>query len=140
MKNLYEIFDEVNKRTERSDKIAVLRFNTSFALKSVLKGAFDPTVEFVFDKPVNYKPSDMPIGMGYSSIHQELSRAYLFEKNNSTVDPNLTQKRKEELLTQILESLEAREAELFQGMILKDLKVEGLTYDLVKEAFPDLLP
>jgi hypothetical protein len=29
---------------------------------------------------------------------------------------------------------------VYMNMILKDQKVEGLTYEIVKEAFPDLLP
>jgi hypothetical protein len=44
------------------------------------------------------------------------------------------------LLIQILEALEASEADVFMNMILKDLKVKGLTYKIVQEAFPDLLP
>ena len=104
-KNLYEIFDEFEQRTKKSDKIAVLRYNQSYALKNVLKGNFDPNVQFVFDKPVDYKPSDAPAGLGYTSIHQELSRAYLFERDNPRTDRNLTLERKKQILTQILESL-----------------------------------
>lgn len=140
MKNIYEIFDEFEQRTKKSDKIAVLRFNQNYALKNILKGNFDPNVQFIFDKPVEYKPSDAPAGLGYTSIHQELGRAYLFEQNNPKTDPNLTFERKKQILAQILESLEKREAELYQAMVLKKLKVKGLTYDVVKEAFPDLLP
>lgn len=140
MKNIYEIFDEFEQRTKKSDKIAVLRFNQNYALKNILKGNFDPNVQFIFDKPVEYKPSDAPAGLGYTSIHQELGRAYLFERNNPKTDPNLTFERKKQILAQILESLEKREAELYQAMVLKKLKVKGLTYDVVKEAFPDLLP
>ena len=140
MKNLYEVFDELETKTKKSDKIAVLKSNESYALKNVLKGSFDPNIQFVFDKPVKYKPSDSPAGLAYSSIHQELGRAYIFEKNSPKVSPNLTQQRKEHILIQILESLEKREAEIFHAMILKKLKVKGLTYDLVREAFPGLLP
>lgn len=140
MKNIYEIFDEFEQRTKKSDKIAVLKFNQNYALKNILKGNFDPNVQFIFDKPVEYKPSDAPAGLGYSSIHQELGRAYLFERNNPRTDPNLSFERKKQILAQILESLEKREAEVYQAMILKKLKVKGLTYDVVKEAFPDLLP
>lgn len=140
MKNIYEVFDEFEKKTKKEEKKEVLLRNKSYALRNILKGNFDPNVQFIFDKPIQYKASDSPPGMAYSSIHQELGRIYLFEKNNPKVDPNLTQKRKEVILAQILEALEKREAEIFQAMILKKLKVKGLTYDLVKETFPDLLP
>jgi hypothetical protein len=139
-KNMYEVFDEFEKRTTRDDKVAVLRFNGTWALRNVLKGTFDPEVQFVIEKAPTYRASDAPIGLGYTSIHQELGRTYLFEKNSPKVNPAMTQDRKEQILIQILEALEKREADIFMGMILKKQKVKGLTYSIVKEAFPDLLP
>jgi hypothetical protein len=105
-----------------------------------LKGTFHPNVEFVIDQVPYYKPGDSPPGLSYSSIRQELGRTYIFEKNNPKVAPGLTKDRKIQILTQILEVLEAKEAEVFMNMILKKQKVKGLTYEIVKEAFPDLLP
>jgi hypothetical protein len=77
--------------------------------------------------------------MGYNTIHQELGRVYLFSTNSPRVPENLTQKRKEEILIQILEALEAKEAEIFMNMLLKKQNVNGLTAAIVKEAFPGLL-
>jgi len=139
MKNIYEIFDEYEKATTKQERINVLRQNSNYALKSVLKGTYNPNVQFVIDRIPLYKPSDAPPGLGYTSIHQELGRAYLFEANNPRVAPSLSQKRKEQLLIQILESLEKREAEVFMNMLLKKQKVKNLNAEIVKEAFPDLL-
>lgn len=139
-KNIYEIFDEFQQRTTKEDRLAVLRYNESYALKSVLQGMFHPNIQFVVERVPNYKPSDAPAGLGYTSINQELGRAYLFEKNNPRVDPNLPYERKEQILIQILEALEKREAEVYLMMLLKKPKVKGLDYKIVKEAFPDLLP
>jgi hypothetical protein len=139
MKNIYEIFEEFEKAPTKQDKINILRRNSNYALKSVLKGSFDPNVTFSIDKVPYYKPSDAPPGLGYTSIHQELGRVYLFEANNPRVAPTLTDKRKEQLLIQILEALEKKEAEVFMNMILKKQKVKGLNADIVKEAFPDLI-
>lgn len=140
MKNLYEVFDEFEQRTSKADKIAVLRFNGSYALRNVLKGTFDPNIQFVVEKVPYYNPSDAPPGLGYTSIHQELGRVYLFEKDNPKVNPSLSYERKEQILIQILEALEKREAEVFVNMLLKKQKVKGLNYSIVKEAFPDLIP
>lgn len=139
-KMIYEVFDLFEMAPTKQDKVNVLRSNASYALRSVLKGSFDPNVKFVFEKVPYYSVSDAPVGLGYTSIAQELNRAYLFEENNPRVDPNLTQDRKEKILIQILESLEKREAEVFMNMLLKNQKVKGLNYKIVKEAFPDLLP
>lgn len=141
MKLISEIFDEIKQRESKEDKIAVLRYNSSWALRNVLKGTFDPNIKFVINWiPSSYVPNDAPNGLGYTTIAQELDRAYLFELGNPKVSPSLTLERKEQLLVQILEALEKTEADVYMNMILKDQKVEGLTYEVVKEAFPDLLP
>ena len=88
MKNLYEVFDEFEKASSKQDKINVLRNNSSYALREVLRGTYHPNIEFTITNIPYYKPSDAPPGLGYSSIHQELSRAYIFESNNPKVSPN----------------------------------------------------
>ena len=139
MKNLYEVFDEFEHAKTTQDKIAILRNNATYALKNVLEGTFSPNITFCFKKIPDYKPSDAPIGLGYSSIHQELGRVYLFQENNPKVNPNLSHKRKEEILIQILESLEAKEAKIYADMLMKKQHVKGLTLSVVKQAFPDLI-
>lgn len=138
MKNLYEVFDEFENAPSKQDKINILRNNASYALREVLRGTYHPNIKFVFEQVPLYKPSDAPVGLGYTSIHQELGRAYLFEKDNPRTDKNLSQKRREQILIQILEALEKREAEIFMNMLLKKQKVKGLDAKVAHEAFPDL--
>lgn len=140
MKNLYEVFDEFEKAPDRQAKINVLRNNRTYAMECILRGTFHPKIQYVFDDIPAYKDSLSPPGMGYTSIHQELDRAYLFEKNNPRVASNLSLERKKYLLVQALEAMEKKEAEIYAGMFAKRLPVKGLTYKLVAEAFPDLLP
>lgn len=140
LKNIYEIFDEVSRSASKKDAILVLQYNQSYALKSVLKGMFDPRVKFAITKIPPYKKSDAPPGLGYNSIHQEIHRAYLFVEGEPRA-ANLTPKRREEILIQILEVLESREAEVFANMLLKKTDAyKGITLDTVKKAFPDILP
>ena len=140
MKNLYEVFAEFEKATMREEKIDILRNNKSYALECVLRGAFHPNIRYVIDEIPNYRKSDAPAGLGYTSIHQELGRAYLLEENNPMTSPDLTLNRKKVILAQMLESMEEKEAAVFAGMIMKRLPVKGLTYKLTQEAFPGLLP
>lgn len=139
MINIYEIFDQFVAAPTKAEKIDVLRKNDSYALRNVLKGTYDPSIQFVIERVPYYNPSDSPPGLGYSSIHQELSRVYLFEKNNPRVSPNLTDKRREQLLIGLLEAMEKREAEIFMNMLLKKQSVPGLNKKIVNEAFPGLL-
>lgn len=137
-KYVYEIFDEFEKAPTKQDKINILQNNkNNYALKNVLQGIFDPNIQFVFDKIPKYNISDAPTGLGYSNIHQEIGRVYLFQKDNPRVNPQLTQQRKEQLLIQILESLEAKEAEVFANMIMKKPPTKGLTKKIVQEVFPE---
>lgn len=140
MKNLYEVFDEFQTATDRETKMDVLRRNNSYALQSVLRGTFHPNIRYVIDEVPKYRDSDSPAGMGYSSIASELDRIYLLEENHPRTSPNLTLERKKVIFTQMLEVLEAREAAILAGMIMKRLPVQGLTYKLVQETFPGLLP
>lgn len=140
MKNMYEIFDEVAKAKDKNEKILILRRNETMTLRNVLQGTFHPAIEYNITKVPYYKPDQSPPGMGYSHMGAALDRVYLFVKGSKRADPNLTQERREQILIQILESLEAKEAEVFMNMILKKQKVSGLTADLVREAFPNLIP
>lgn len=140
MKNLYEVFEEFEKVPNRQAKINVLRNNKSYALECVLRGTFHPDIKYVFDEIPTYNDSLSPPGMGYTGIHQELDRVYLYEQNNPRVSANLTLDRKKSLLIQTLESMEKKESEIYAGMLMKRLPVKGLTYKLVQEAFPELLP
>lgn len=140
MKNMYEVFDDFVKAPDKESKIAVLRRDNRQVLKNVLQGAFHPDIQYVIKEKVPYKTSDAPAGLGYTSIEVEFRRIYIFVEGSKKVDPNLTLNRKKVILAQMLEAMEKREAEVFMNMILKDLKVKGLTYKLVQEAFPGLLP
>lgn len=139
-KNIYEIFAEVENAASHRDRVNVIKFNATYALRNVLAGIFDPRIQFSLSEIPEYTPSLSPPGMGYSTIHQELGRMYLFEANNPRVPTTLTDKRKKEILIQILESLEAREAKILVEMLQKKHSVKGLTYKVVKEAIPGLLP
>lgn len=139
VKNIYEVLDEIAAAPTKDEKIAAIVRNDTPALRLVLRAAFHDNIKFVVDKPVDYRKSDSPPGLAESSLHKEIWRVYLFEQGNPRVSPNLTQERKEQLLAQLLESLEAREAEVYMNMLLKNLKVDGLTKELVMEVYPGIV-
>lgn len=138
-KNVYEIFDDFEKAQTKDEKIKVLRQNNKPALLGVLRANFHPNIKFVFDSIPEYKPDISPPGLSYTSLDMEINKFYLFEVGNPRVSPQLTQIRKVQLLQMMLESLEAREAKILEDVLLKKLKVKGLTKNIVLEAFPDLL-
>ena len=140
IKNVYEVLDDFKNATTKQDRLDVLRRNESYALKNVLLGAFNPEIKFTIKKVPEYKKIDIPPGLSYSHMTDALSKVYLWVEGNSKRPEGLTEKRATELLLQLLESLEPKEAEVFSAMIRKDLKIPHLTQKLVNEAFPGLMP
>lgn len=139
-KNIYEVFNEFKKVKNRTDRLEVLRRNDSYALRQILLGTFHPQIKFSYGEIPKFRREKIPAGMSYDHMTGALSRVYLFTEGNPKVPPGLTDKRKTEILIQILESLEEPEADVFVNMLLKDQKVPYLTSSLVAEAFPGLLP
>lgn len=139
-KNIYEIFEDFKKETTRAGRLAVLQKNNTKVLKDVLQGTYHPDVTFFIKKIPEYKNEPVPPGMAYGNMTEALSRIYLFVANNPRTPAGLTEKRKTEILIQILESLEPQEAEVFANIIRKDQKIPFLTNNLINEAFPGLLP
>ncbi len=140
IKNIYEIFDEFEQATTKEDRIRVLQENSSTHFRMLLAFALDPKYQFyVKEFPKDYvKPDTFP-GLRYAGIESEIRRVYLFLKGNETSD-KLTEEKRNQILVQLLESFEPREAVVFVNMLKKNLQVKHLTYKLVKEALPDLLP
>jgi hypothetical protein len=143
LKNIYEIFEEVRNTDSFSKKLEILRGNNyGNLIQIVLQGAFHPGIQYVFDKETfpEYTPDKVPAGMGYTSILTEMDRIYLFVKGSKKASPDLTLQRRKEILIQMLEAMEEKEAEVFKAMVLKDLSTFGISYKLASEAFPGNLP
>lgn len=138
-RNIYEIFDDFRTAKNKSERIAILRKNDCYALRNVIYGAMNPNVKFGVQIP-DFHREEIPEGMSYSTMTEALQKAYLFQKENPKRPKGLTEKREQEILTQLLESLEEKEADVYIAMLKKDLKVPYLTQALVNEAFQGLLP
>ena len=102
----------------------------------MLKGAFDPNIEWLLPKgtDVPYTENDAPLGTEHTLLSQEAKRLYLFTKGG---DNTLTQNKRETLFIQMLEGLSAEEAKFLITVVNKKVNNEykGFTANLVKEAF-----
>lgn len=141
MKPLYKVFDDFERANNKKERMDTIQKNLSNTLVKVLEMAYHPNIQWkVNELPHNYKlPTDILPGITYDSLDSQLRRMYMFIQGNETAE-KLTPKRREELLSQILDSIEPREAEIILGIFQKDLGVKGLDYKFVKEAFPNMLP
>ena len=136
-----KLFHEILADLEKSpNKVQTLQQNGRHAVKEFLRAVFDSGIQFDVKELPKYKPLVTPVSMGYSSIDNEMKRAYIFQTGHPRKDPNLKIERQQQILARILETLEPKEAEIFGAMILKKSPSKELTETLVKEAFPGLIP
>lgn len=132
---LSEILTKVNNAKDKPKKIEVLKQNDSVPLRQILKGAFDPKIEW--DLPEGtppYKENDAPAGTEHTTLYTEARRLWHFVKG---ADDKLTKTRKEMMFIQMLEGLHSLEAKLLIAVKEKELNkvYKGLTDAVVKEAF-----
>jgi hypothetical protein len=141
MKNLFEVFDEFELATTKKQKLDVIEKNLSKALVQTLQLTYHPDYQWLITElPDNYIiPTDTLPGLSPQQLSTQLRKLYLFQKGNPDAE-KLTAEKRNQLLLQILETLEPREAEVIVGILQKDQGVKGLNYKFVKEAFPKLLP
>ena len=130
-----EIAMKVNNAKDKPRKLKVLRDHDSVPLRQVLRGAFDPKIEWALPKgDVPYTVNDAPIGTDHTILSQEAKRLYLFIKGG---DNTVKQNKRELIFVQLLEGLCAEEAEFLVAVVNKKVnnKYKGFTANLVKEAF-----
>ena len=130
-----EIAMKVNNAKDKPRKLKVLRDHDSISLRQVLRGAFDPKIEWALPKgDVLYTVNDAPIGTDHTILAQEAKRLYLFIKGG---DDTVKQNKRELLFVQLLEGLSAEEAEFLVAVVNNKInnKYKGFTANLVKEAF-----
>jgi hypothetical protein len=131
-----EILEKTSGMTSRSDRIRMLQENNSVALQTVLRGAFDPSIKWLLPEgEPPYKPNDL-VDQEHIFYH-ECRKMYLFVEGGN---PDLKQLRREALFVQLLETVAAKDAKLLLAIKDKHLPYPGVTPDIIKEAFPGLLP
>ena len=132
------IFGEVAKAKTKDQKKATLIKYDNSALRELLRYAFDPNLKFLLpsgNPPHRYAgDTDEP---NPTYLYGLVRKLYLFVEGGNTA---LKQARREYLFIEMLESIHPSEAELLLQVKDKKVKCRGLTYNLVKNTFPDLLP
>ena len=134
----YEIFDQFPTVHEHS-RVRYLQYHNSKTLRDILFFTFNPSVRFYRqDAPPGYKPNITdPVGLAPTTLYDEMRKVYLFVVGHPQSN-GIKPRRRDELLLQFLEGLEAKEANVFLKMMNKNLEVPGLDLNLVKQAFPQL--
>lgn len=129
-----EFLERVGKLKRTQEKVDMLKANDTFALRTILQAAYDPSVKFLLPAGVPpYKPNDLVDQE--MVLHKEASYIRYFVEG---FYPNLTQNKREMMFVQFLERLAPADAELLVNV--KDKKpIKGITIGHVKDALPGLI-
>ena len=135
-----QILEEVEKAVGRENKIKVLKAYEHQVLRGILQINYDPRVKVNLPEgePPFKKDTSIPVGYSETNLYTEFRRFYIW----LDAGVNLTKMRKEQLFMQMLEGIHWSEAEAL--CLAKDKKLQtkykSLKEDIVREAFPNLLP
>ena len=136
MKLVYEVLDEVKKSRKKEDKVRILKENESWALKDIIKGSMDESVQW--NLPGGSPPFDPSEGHNApTNLFREHKKFKYFVKGVPASD-SMNPIKRETLFIGLIEGIHPEDAKLVIAMINKT-KPAGLTKPLVDEAFPGLV-
>jgi len=135
--SLVQIFADVAKAKNKKDKKEILlKHGNNGALREILKYTYDPNIKFLLPPGNPPYKSVVDDSENPTYLYGLVRKLYLFVEGGN---PNLKPNRREYLFIELLESIHPKEAELLLQVKDKKLKCNGLTYNLVKETFPELI-
>lgn len=134
---IFEILEKAEELDSFEDKVSYLRSKQSKPLQIILQYTFDPNIEWLISSDFpKFNKNDSPVGLE-TALLAETRRLYLFVKGGHD---KLSEQKRNTLLIQLLEMLHPKDIEILKSSIHKTLPFSTITYDLVKTAFPDILP
>src|SRR6056300_1896730 len=137
VKQVFEIFEEFEQQTSKAKrKEVLLKYGDNPALKDILRGTFDDSLQFLLPegKPpyTPNRPESVP-----STLLKEHRKFGYFVKGGPGKDMQTF--KRERMFIQMLESVHPEDALLILSMVAKKAPVKGLTKKLVQEAIPTLI-
>ena len=135
--NILETLELVGKAKTREEKRQVLIDRDNFATKALLQLNYHPDVKW-------YLPSGAPpYTPGQVADSTPNSLHFEVKKLDYYVDPSphdLPQLRRESMFVELLERVDPNDAKLILAVKDRKLSYKGLSYKLVRDTWPDLLP
>lgn len=131
-----ETLKMVHEEKAIKKKQEILKERECFALKALLQLNFHPDVKWLIPKGIPpYEPAKEGT-YSSNSLHYEVKKLDYY------INPahKLPQLKLEAMFVNLLERIEPNDAELLIAVKDQKLNYKGLTYKLVSELWPDLLP
>jgi len=134
--DVWEVIEKVKKCRHKADAVKVLKDNESWALKDILRGTFETTLEWNLpggEPPwTPCEPHNAP-----TNLLKEHTQFVYFVKGFKE-SSRLTPVKRESIFLGLIEGIHPNDAQLVIDMINKQ-KPDGVSRPMVEEAFPGLL-
>ena len=138
-----EIFAMVGEAKSKKEKIEILhKFRNEKGFQDILRQCYDPNIKWVVTRKeienLTYDDMDIPdYDLAPSTLFLEARRRLY--NYTSVRQPPLKKYKVIQLISGMFSSIHHEEVELFKQMVDGRIKEKGLTENLVREAFPNLL-
>ena len=135
--NVVETLEMVDEAKTRDEKREILKSRDNYATRALLQLNFHPDVKWHIPKGAPpYTPSQ-DADSTEGSIHFEVKKLNYFVKGGGH---DLSMLKRESMYVQLLERVAAKDAKLLISVKDQNLSYKGLSYKLVRDVWPDLLP
>ena len=135
--NVVETLEMVDEAKTRVEKREILKSRDNYATRALLQLNFHPDVSWHIPRgSPPYTPSQ-DADSTEGSIHFEVKKLNYFVKGGGH---DLSMLKRESMFVQLLERVAAKDAKLLISVKDQNLSYKGLSYKLVRDVWPDLLP
>jgi len=132
--SIAEVLEDVAKAKTREEKRNVLKKNESWSLKALLQQNYHPDASWLI--PPGAPPYNENQTSADTSLMYEAKKLDYYTSGQK----NIPMLKREAMFVTLLERLSPDEAEILIAIKDQKLSYRGLTYKLVKDTWPDLLP
>ena len=135
--NVIETLEMIDKAKTRDEKREILKSRDNYATRALLQLNFHPDVKWHIPRgSPPYTPSQESDSTE-GSIHFEVKKLNYFVKGGGH---DLSMLKRESMYVQLLERVDPEDAKLLIAVKDQNLSYKGLSYKLVRDVWPDLLP
>ena len=133
---VYEVIDQVRKARSKDKKVELLKKHESWALKDILRGTFDSTIQW--NLPGGEPPYTPNNGHDAATNLLKEHKNFVYFVKGLRESNRLTPVKRESIFLGLIEGIHPEDARLVISMINKE-KPQGITRPVIEEAYPKLL-
>jgi len=136
MLDVFEVLKKAASKRSKAEKVAVLKENESWALKDIIRGSYDQSIEW--DIPPGEPPYTPAEAHNHPSSLLREHKNFIYFVKGSRKSKALPKFKRERIFLEIIEGVHPEDAKLVINMVNKK-PPKNLSRPIIQEAFPGLL-